>query len=141
MIKLSKQLLKSLNLSADEAAVYLATMELGQATIQVIAKKSGVKRTTIYHFIEELKERGLLQETRKKKRNVYTAVHPKQLLTIEQVRLKELEHLIPELTAVYNKSTTKPRVTFYEGVNDIKDALADLIRISEPMVEIGRAHV
>lgn len=134
MVTISPQLLKSLNLTADEAAVYVAAMELGQASVQALAKKSGVKRTTVYHFLDDLIERGLLQETRKKKRNIYSAIHPKQLVALEEVRLRELENLIPSLLAVYNKSQTKPRVTFYEGVEGIKEALADIIRVGQPMI-------
>lgn len=134
MTSISDNLLKSLNFSPDEAAVYLAALELGQTSIQGLAKKSGVKRTTIYHFLPGLIERGLIQETRKKKRNVYSAIHPKQLVALEQVRLKELEQLTPELLAVYNKSQTKPRVTYYENTEGIKEALTDLIRVGKPMV-------
>lgn len=133
-MNLSPQLLKSLNLSADEAAVYTAALELGQASIQKIARKSAVKRTTLYHFLPELIERGLLQETRKKKRNVYSAIHPKQLVELEKVRLKELEQMMPEMLAVYNKSATKPRVTFFEGTEGIKEALTDLLRVGESMI-------
>jgi len=134
MTTISENLLKSLNLSPDEAAVYLAALELGQTSIQGLAKKSRVKRTTIYHFLPGLIERGLIQETRKKKRNMYSAIHPKQLVALEQVRLKELEQLTPELLAVYNKSQTKPRVTYYETTEGVKEALTDLIRVGKPMV-------
>jgi sugar-specific transcriptional regulator TrmB len=134
MKQLSNNLLRSLNLSDDQLAVYLATLELGQASIQALSKKSGVKRPTIYHFLPQLLERGLIQETRKHKRNVYTALHPNQLVELEKVRIKELEQLVPELSAIYNKSTTKPRVTFFAGVEGIKEALTDFIRLKQPMI-------
>lgn len=133
-MKLSPQLLHSLNLSPDETAVYLAALELGQASILTISKKSGVKRTTVYHLLERLLERGVLQETRRKKRNMYSAMHPKQLIELEKVRIKELETALPELMAVYNKSDNKPRVTFYNGVEGIKEALTDLLRVGKPMM-------
>ena len=44
------ELIKSLGLSEAEIAVYLATLELGQANVQEISRKSGVKRTSIYNF-------------------------------------------------------------------------------------------
>lgn len=133
-MKISQPLLQNLRLSTDEANVYMAALELGQATIQAIARKSGVKRTTIYHFLPDILERGLLQETRKHKRNVYSALHPKQLLALERVRLKELEQLLPEMEAIYNVSKTKPRVTFFEGIEGIKQAVTDILRVKQPMV-------
>lgn len=133
MTTLSKGVLKSLNLSEAQGAVYVAALELGQATMQALAKKSGVKRTSIYNFIEEMKVRQLIVETRKKKRNVYSAVAPDQLMEMERLRLHELQQLMPELTAIQNKGRNKPRVTFYEGVEGLKEVLADSLKERKPM--------
>ena len=48
------ELIQTLGLSEHEAAVYLAALELGEANIQEISRKSGVKRTSIYNFIDTL---------------------------------------------------------------------------------------
>lgn len=117
-----------LGLSNDEAAVYLAALELGESSIIEIARKSVVKRPTIYNFLEKMKERGLLTETRRKKRNVFSAVSPRIVLGMAEARLKKLTAQLPELEAIENKSRTKPRVTFYEGVEGIKEVYADSLR-------------
>ena len=95
--------------------------------MQDISRKSGVKRTTIYTFIDKLRERGLIVETTKRKRRLYSAVDPEQLLEVEKTRLGELERLLPELKAVQNKSRHKPRVTFYETVQGIEEVYADML--------------
>lgn len=128
MNKFSKNLLHSLGLSESQALVYLATLELGEANMQELARKSGVKRTSIYNFIDELKSRGLLVETVKRKRKIYSAATPDQLFEIEKTRLAELEQTMPELRAVQNKSRTKPRVRFYEGIEGIKEVYADTLK-------------
>lgn len=125
---LSPPLLKSLNLTDDQAAVYVAALELGQATMLTLAKKSRVNRTKIYRFIDELKSRQLITETRKRKRNLYSAVHPEQLVEITKETTRELENALPELLAIYNTSRTKPRVTFYEGVEGMKEVYADTLK-------------
>lgn len=134
MQKLSPTLLKSLNLTDDQASVYVAALELGQATMLALAKKSGVNRTKIYRFIEELKIRQLITETRKRKRNLYGAVHPEQLVEMTRETTREVESLLPELLAVYNRSRTKPRVTFYEGVEGMKDVYADTLKERKEIV-------
>jgi len=53
MNQLNETLLQ-MGLNEKEAKVYLACLELGGATIAEIAEKSGVKRTSIYNFLEEL---------------------------------------------------------------------------------------
>lgn len=135
--------MKSLSLTNAQAQVYLAALELGQASIQQLARKSGVKRTSIYNFIDELKERHLIIELRKHKRNVYSAVHPDKLIELEQERLKELNNILPELMAIQNSTPNKPRVTFHEGVEAIKEIYADFIKEGKPIIawsEFQKSH-
>lgn len=133
-MNINPDLLASLNLSDAEGAVYVATLELGESSILDIARKSGVKRSSIYNFLDELKARGLIIETKKKKRAVFSAAPPRALLEIEHTRLKELQRLLPELEAVENKSKTKPRVTFYNGVEGIKYVYADSLNGRDTVV-------
>lgn len=134
IMKLSSKILKSLNLSYSEGSVYLATLELGQATLQDISRKSGVKRSTIYTFIEKLKDTGLINQTKKNKRILYSASHPEQLIELEKNRISEIEQLMPELLAIHNKSQSKPKVTFYEGQNGIKEVYQNTIKDKKPIV-------
>lgn len=134
MVKLPKELMKSLNLTNAQANVYVAALELGQASMQELARKSGVKRTSIYNFIEELKDRHLITEAKKHKRSVYTATHPERLIELEQERLKELNGLLPELMAIQNSSPTKPKVTFHEGIEAIKEVYADFVHEGKPII-------
>ncbi len=128
MIAISPELLTSLNLKESEAKVYLAALELGEATIQALAKKAGIKRTSIYNFIDDLKGRNILLESKKKKRTLYSAASPERLLELEKARLFELERVLPQLSAIENKTKSKPKVTFYEGVEGIKQVYADILR-------------
>lgn len=128
MTKFSKHILRGLGLTENQTAVYFAALELGQATVQDLARKSGVKRTSIYNFIDELKERQLLTETKKRRRGLYAAAHPQQLIEMERTRIKELEDALPELLSIHNKSRKRPRVTFYEGVSGIQDVYGDMLK-------------
>ncbi|MEK7623976.1 MAG: helix-turn-helix domain-containing protein [Patescibacteria group bacterium] len=134
MTKLSKNLLHSLGLTEVEAAVYFAALELGEGTVQALARKSGLKRTSIYNFIDELKDRGFIVESKKKGRRVYCALHPRQLLEIEKTRLTELEQALPELLAIHNQSPKKPRVTFFEGLEAIENVYWGMLADKQPIV-------
>lgn len=134
MEKLSKSILKNLRLTEAEASVYLAALELGEANMQDLARKSRVKRTSIYNFIDQLKERQLIFETRKHKRNVYSAVDPELLLEIENDHVAELRQLLPELNAIHNRQRKKPKVTFYEGKEGILEVYADTLKEKQPIV-------
>lgn len=127
-MKVSKNLLNSLGLKDAEFEVYSAALSLGEGTMQDLARISGIKRTTIYTFINDLKLRGLITETKKKKRKVYAAVAPDQLVEMEKTRLTELEKLLPELLAIHNKSKKKPRVAFYDGMEGIEEVYGDMLK-------------
>jgi sugar-specific transcriptional regulator TrmB len=133
-MKLPDDLLSTIGLSKQETAVYLAALELGEATVQDLARKSGVKRTSIYNFIEDLKNKQILFETKNKKRSVFSAASPAQLLEFGRVRLKMLEHVLPELTAINNRARNKPRVTFYEDATGIQDVYSDMLEQRKPIM-------
>src|ERR1043166_4535348 len=114
-MEISEQTLEALGLSEMQGKVYLAALELGEATMLALARKSGVNRSTIYTFIEDLEDRGFIQKAQKNKRFIYSAAHPETLVEMQKARAGQLERLLPELLAINNKSGKKPRVTFYEG--------------------------
>ena len=53
---------------------------------------------------------------------------------MQKNRVSELQSAVPELLAVYNKSGTKPRVTFYEGAKGIEDVYSDMLREKKEIV-------
>ncbi len=133
-MKLNRLLAHNLGLTPMEISVYLATLELGEATVQEIARKSGVKRTSIYNFIDALKARQILLETKRKKRSVFSAVSPHQLVEFGKAKARELEQMLPQLLAINNRSLRKPRVTFHENVEGIKEAYSDMLETQKPIV-------
>ena len=133
-MNISTSLISSLGLTVPEARVYLAALELGEASLQELARKSKVKRTTLYHFLDGLLTRQFLLELRRGKRKVYSAVAPDHLLEVAKTRMWELEQTMPLLKAVYNRSTNKPRVTFHEGIEGIKEIYSDMLTTAMPIV-------
>lgn len=109
------EIIKRLGLTDNEAKVYLAGLELGQATIQELGRKSGVKRTTVYSVVEGLKEKGLLSQTKKGKKTLLVFENPDGLLDLSLRRHQALKEALPEIKSIYNISTKKPKLKFYEG--------------------------
>jgi sugar-specific transcriptional regulator TrmB len=107
--------LQQFGLSENEAKVYLAGLEIGQATIQELAQKSQVKRTTIYTIIEGLKEKGLMSQIKRGSKTFLVAENPQNLLAYSERRHQALKEVLPELKSIYNISWVKPKVRFFEG--------------------------
>lgn len=121
------QRLIDFGLSEKEARVYLALLESGSATVQELASRSGVNRTTTYLAIESLKERGLISCYEDDGRSMHVAESPKRLsdLVDEEMRVaREKQRLatsfIPELLAIHRSDREKPVVRFFEGQEGIR---------------------
>lgn len=126
--------LKKIGLSDKEAKVYVALLELGKASVQDIAKKSGVNRATTYLMIESLQGRGLSYKAQVGKRTHFAANSPEKLTHVLDEKRKKLEDeaedikdLLPELKALYADSPEKPKMRFYEGKEGIKEILNDML--------------
>lgn len=119
--------LQEIGLSEKEAKVYLATLELGQETVQNISKKSGVNRATTYVILESLQKKGIVSIFEQGKKTVFIAEGPESLYNIireqeEELQKKdvELDGMMPQLMSVYNLHPEKPVVTFYQGKEGLK---------------------
>ena len=123
-----KKELQQLNFDEKEADVYLALLELGEANIEQIAKKSGVKRTTVYHVIESLKEKGYIEMSKSGKKTLYYALNPKKIgEKLEEDKLV-FEKIMPGLLSITNDIEKKPKIRYYEGKEGIREIYKDTLR-------------
>ncbi|MBI5733718.1 MAG: hypothetical protein HY973_02125 [Candidatus Kerfeldbacteria bacterium] len=127
-----------LELTDKEIEIYLACLELGNATVQELANKSGLKRTNIYNYLEDLKQKGLMTEIQYKHKTLLLAENPQVLKQRAEEKIKEAEsHLqevnkiMPELLGIFNLPGEKPKVKFYQGVAGIKKIYDDTLTSSE----------
>ncbi|MFA5986417.1 MAG: helix-turn-helix domain-containing protein [Parcubacteria group bacterium] len=108
-----------------ESQIYLALLELGEAGVLRIAQKSKVKRTTVYHVLENLKKRGLIGTVAVKKKKLYFAQTPKRLASELDEKKGALEKIMPELLSISNLIEKKPKIQYFDGIGGIKTILED----------------
>lgn len=113
-------IIKNTNLEKNQAILYIAALELGEATMTELAKKAGFNRATAYAVVEELEIEGLIAQIQKGKRKMYSAVHPRRLLQIADFKKKKVEDALPELVALHNLPDAKPKIQVFEGLTGIK---------------------
>jgi sugar-specific transcriptional regulator TrmB len=131
--------LKKLGLSQKEAQLYLVSLENGPATVAKLAQKSGLKRSTIYEFLGEMTDRGLLEISISGKRKLYSGTEPKKLNKIIERQKEILENLIPDLSMMASGSSDKPKIKFYEGKEGILKAYYEILDLPEGSEVIGFA--
>ncbi|MEI6478271.1 MAG: helix-turn-helix domain-containing protein [bacterium] len=120
-----ESLLSEIGLSDKETKTYLAILELGSSTIKPIALRSGIKRTSIYNFIDRLVELGLITQTVVRGRTHYQALPPSHLADLQRERLHRVESILPELTSLFNLNSSKPRMHYYEGPEQMKNIVRE----------------
>ncbi|HTK05500.1 MAG TPA: helix-turn-helix domain-containing protein [Candidatus Eisenbacteria bacterium] len=140
-VELARELEK-IGLSENEAKVYLAGLELGPSTAQMIAAKATVSRPTTYIMIESLIKRGLMSSFQKGKKKMFVSGKPRQLLYILEQQKKALEdrtNKLSELLIAIEKEgpnqNTMP-VVVYEGPEGTRAIQDDLSVNSKEVWEI-----
>jgi len=130
-------ILQNLGLNEKEAKVYLACLELGSATVQEVSDKAGVKRTSVYNFLEDMKARGFITEVKHGKRILLTAEDPHTLLKKADEQKKQLEKVLPEFLSIYNLPGNKPKVKFYQGAEGLRRIYEDTLKLGSPIYLIS----
>jgi len=130
---LSKELEK-LGFNDKEAKVYLAGLELGMANIEQIAKKSGVKRTTLYDVVEGLKAKGYLTRVKKDKKYLWMAENPERIEKDLEYKKEIFDKISPNLKSITNLLFNKPEVKYYEGLENIKKVYLETLKYPDSQI-------
>lgn len=133
-----RDVIKNFGLTTDEAALYLAALELGESPISEIAKRAGVNRSTAYAIAKALEGRGLMGSFRMRGGFRFVASDPKTLLAQAEKRTAELKAILPELDALHAKAPQRPKVTSYEGKEGYFTIAEDALSVpNSTMLHIG----
>ena len=131
-----ESLLENTGLTHKEARVYMAALELGETNIERLAKKSGIKRTTLYDVVANLKEKGLISTLRRKKRTYYYAEDPRAISGQLREKQETFESILPELLSIANFIEKKPRIRFFEGLEGLKEVYKETLKYpSEEIID------
>lgn len=121
------KILGQFGLDYKEDEVYLALLQLGASKATEIARKAGIKRTTVYDVLASLKIKGLVSEIMKNRKRIFTAEDPAKLDKLIDEKKIALAEIMPILKSMHNTSGTKTKVRYYEGVEGLKDIYRDTL--------------
>ncbi len=133
--------LQQIGLNEKQAKIYLAALELGETTVKEIAKKAGIKRTTIYDLLDELLTSGLLKQTIRETRKKFIAASPAELQLIIQKREALLSQIMPALSSISNVDKVRPKIRFHEGREGLLEIYADTLKHSGEILAFASADV
>jgi sugar-specific transcriptional regulator TrmB len=141
------QRLKSLNLSSDEAHIYLELLK-GPATHLKLARATGVNRSKVYRVAEQLEKRSLVN-VRSDDRGTFLIASDPATLEIELVTEEEslkskrqsFEGLLPILQLIKSKDASSFIVHTYEGEEGFKQMLWHELKTKSENLMLGRASL
>lgn len=136
--------LQEIGLSDKEATVYLSLLSVENASVLDLAKKTKIKRPTVYVILDSLAKKGLVSETTIGKKTNYYAEPPERLETFVEKRKialeesqKTLKDIIPQIKSISRDSGERPVVKYYEGregiVSSAEETFRDEIGGDEPV--------
>lgn len=130
-LSMDTEQLQKIGLNLNEAKIYLALLELGQAQAGEVSKKTQINRTTIYDSLERLMQNGLVIFVISANKKIFQPVSPKKLL--EQAIEKEntIKEILPELNNLFSQSKEKEETNIYKGKKGIKSILDDILEYKE----------
>ena len=123
--------LERIGLNLNEAKIYLALLELGQAQAGDISKKTQINRTTVYDSLERLIQNGLASFVISANKKVFKPVAPKKLLNQIEEKENAVKEILPELEGLFVQSKEKEETDIYKGRKGIKSILDDILKCKE----------
>jgi sugar-specific transcriptional regulator TrmB len=133
-MEILEEKLKILELNDKEAKIYWAILRARRATVIELAKATGIKRTTVYHCLDALVGKGLINRIIKDSHKYYYAEDPEESLK-SMVKEKEeaIKKLIPDLKSIFGTELYQPEIRIYRNVSGIRKVLEDIIATKEPV--------
>lgn len=131
-----EKILITLGLTEKEAQIYLVLLQVGQDSVFNIAKKSELKRPTVYLILDSLLQKGLASILKTPKAILYSATSPKKLEYQVEEQKNNLEKILPTLETIYNLEPNKPKIQIFQGANGLKTIITEIIETLKPNQEI-----
>ncbi|QQR83569.1 hypothetical protein IPJ72_07380 [Candidatus Peregrinibacteria bacterium] len=133
-----QSVLQKMGLSADEVSLYVALLRMGPQPASVVARHLHHNRTTVLHQLKELVQQGFVQANWRGRTQYFTAKSPDTILdvlsekkrsTVQQIEetMQQFSAIMPELNTLARTDVRLPKVTLYEGTDELKHMYKDTL--------------
>lgn len=93
--------IERLGLTEKESKLYLTSLRIGPASMQVLARKAKIDRGTAYHATKTLSEKGLFEVVENGKRPLFRVTDPKALYAYVEGKKREADSQFAALQEMY----------------------------------------
>jgi sugar-specific transcriptional regulator TrmB len=137
--------LQKLGLEEKEIQVYLACLGNVQNSPAGLVKQTGLKRSTVYFYLDKLSAKGLIEQKIKHKRKHYQVVNPTTAFEVffdqkegeltEQKRT--FEKLLPKLIQKSKEKIPGTKITFLEGKAGVHNLIKKMLNEKKDLYWYG----
>jgi len=138
-----KSELQELGLNEKEVKVFLYLIEYGVSAASEISKHIWIPKSTINFLADNLWKRGILKKSFRRKTGYYEA----DISSFESNILSDLEkkqtllyQLVPELREKNKNIISKPKISFFDGVEACKNEYLKLLKVQDKVFYEFGAH-
>jgi sugar-specific transcriptional regulator TrmB len=128
MDKIHKNLIKNLGFSDKKARIFTSLLQLGECEASAIAKKAGLKRTTVYNILPELLEEGYIKSTVQNGKKHFFIEDPNIVLEQAKDKAESIGKIIPDLKSMFSLVGRTPKITIFEGLGGLKEIYNDFLK-------------
>lgn len=132
-----EETLMNVGLSLNEARVYEAMLQLGEANVNLIAIKSKVHRRNVYDSLNKLIEKGLVSQYVVKGEKHFRATNPDRLQTILKEKEDKLDKALPELKVRFQTLKQEEQAYIYRGIQGFRNYMQDILDVGQDIYCIG----
>lgn len=136
MIHLEK-VLENYGLTKKQAGIYLACLALGSSSVQKIAQRAGLARSTTYEVLESLREKGLISTFRKKTVKYFSAEEPEKIVQETERKTALIKDNLARLQDLQFSAHLQPSVRFYQGKKGIYEVLDEILREAKEVLSFN----
>ena len=137
--------LRALGLEEKEVQIYLSCLSQRDPTPTLVAKLTGLKRATVYFYLERLKEKGLIEWEIHKSRKHIALVPPrrglKRYIANQKEQIERSEEVVKGILAHMEQMSQVEmpgsKVYHYEGQEGIRFAIDKMLSSRKPLYWFG----
>lgn len=136
-----KQTLCQIGFTNNEAKIFIALVELGPQPANIIAKKTGIKRPTVYPILKSLQKKSLIGSFLKNGIDYFAVNDLQNLLSYVERKKRLIEHqrdfvidILPKMEQLKSQCVNQPKVHYFEGAEGAQAVMNDSLNSKGPIL-------
>lgn len=120
------KILEQSGLNAQETAAYLALLEMGPSPVLALAKKTGIKRPSLYLILDNLIQKGIVALVPQEKKRLYVALSPERIAQNLEERSRALQSVLPQIMSLFKHKSEQPKIHVMESSEGMMNAYREI---------------